>query len=510
MKSKKELSRRKFISSTTLATLGTLGAAGMSSSCIISKKKIEKGKPSPLAHDQPNLLYIVVDEMREMAMSCSGDVNIKTPVLDSLAAGGTRFTHMYTVNPVCSPARVTIHSGLYPHNAGMPHNGYHLRETATTLSEVLSNAGYYTGHIGKWHLDGIDSPYAEEDKKSFLPHRAKWSVDDYPYVPFSNHRGFQYWAGFEHGHQYFGSRYWEKDHDPIYLPDGVYEPDFQTDLALAFIEKNRNKPWYLDLNFGTPHFPYVKENVKAKDLALFDPDKMQLRSNVPAKYASEARELMPIYYAMIHNIDQNILKLLNKLEELNLTKNTLVIFTSDHGEMMLSHGQHYKRRPQEESSRIPFIMRYPSKIQVGKIASQYISLVDAFPTILDLLEVKKPCNEGKSFLKILTSNYPDELHQSLYLGCAQFGCREYDPGLFSKMPWRAIRTKDYMMAFLKTSGNVVKPVQLFDMNKDPYQMNNLIGSTGYDVVKEYLIKEFIKWRNRTGDSEFEKIKLVKT
>ncbi len=504
MKNKIKSYLRKLIFIIILAGIGTIFSTILITSCGTKTKTRETNQPIP----RPNLLYIVVDEMREMAMSCSGDINIQTPGLDHLAAEGARFTHMYSPYPVCSPTRASIHTGLFPHNAGVPHNGYHLRETVTTLSEVLFRVGYSTGHIGKWHLEGVDSPTAQEDKNSFLPHRPEWSNADYAYVPSTNHRGFQYWAGFETGHQYFGSRYWEKDHEPIYIPKGVYEPDYQTDQAIAFIEKNRDKSWYLDLNFGTPHFPLVKENVKVADLSLFDPEKIQLRPNVPIKFASEAREQLAIYYAMIHNIDQNIAKLLDKLDELNLTENTIVIFTSDHGDMMLSHGQHYKRRPMEESSRVPFIIRYPAKIQAGKIAGQYLTLVDVFPTILDLIEVKKPCNEGKSFLKVLNTNFLDEIHQSIYLGCYWFGCRDYDPGLHLKMPWRAVHTKDYMMAFLKTDGNTVKPVQLFDMNKDPYQMNNLIDSAGYKSVKEDLRREFLKWRNKTGDSEFGKIKLL--
>jgi hypothetical protein len=125
-----------------------------------------------------------------------------------------------------------------------------------------------------------------------------------------------------------------------------------------------------------------------------------------------------------------------------------------------------------------------------------------------LIGINKSCNEGTSFLKVLTSNSHDEIHQSLYLGCAWFGCRDYDPGLHSKMPWRAIRSKDYMMAFLKINENTVKPVQLYDMNNDPYQITNLIDSAGYEVVKENLIKELFNWRNKTGDSEFGKVNLV--
>ncbi len=457
---------------------------------------------------KPNVLYIIADELREISLSCTGDPNIRTPGLDSLAASGVLFTRMYTPNPVCSPTRASIHTGLYPHNAGMPHNGYHLRETAPTLAEILLKAGYETGHIGKWHLDGESSKYTEDDKESFKPLRKEWSDPaSYAYVDSASHRGFKYWAGFEHGHQYFGSRYWGNEHKAILLPEGKYEPDVQTELAIQFIRNNRDKTWYLDLNFGTPHFPLIRDNVKPSDLALFDPESLILRSNVPPSFEAELREILAIYYAMIHNIDENIQKLISALKEEGLLENTLIIFTSDHGDMLLSHGQHYKRRPQEESSRVPFIVSYPGRLNSRRIANQYLSLVDVFPTVLGMLNVEAPANEGQSFVPILTGKSNEEIHSSIYMGGAWFGGRDYDPGLHSKNPWRAVRTKNYMMAFLKTSGSQLDAIQLFDMNKDPFEMNNLVDDPAFNEVKKQLTGELAGWIKRTGDSEVEKLKL---
>lgn len=457
---------------------------------------------------RPNLLYIIVDEMREMAMSCSGDPNINTPGLDSLAAQGMRFTRMYTPNPVCSPARASIHTGLYPHNAGMPHNGYHLRETAPTLAEVLQQAGYTTGHIGKWHLNGEPSTTSREDKESYKLIKKEWSVDSYyGYVDPESHRGFEYWAGFEHGHQYFGSRYWEKEYKPILLPEGEYEPDVQTDLAIQFIKNNRSENWYLDLNYGTPHFPLVRENAKAEDLALFDTAKIILRPNVPPQFANEARESLAIYYAMIHNLDENIQKLMKALKEEGLFENTLIIFTSDHGDMMLSHGQHYKRRPQEESSRVPFIVCYPPAVKPGLVSERYLNLVDIYPSILEMLNVDAPPNEGLSFSPLLKGISDEEIHSSIYMGSAWFGGRDYDLGLHAKSPWRAVRTKDHMMAFLKTSDSQFDAIQLFDMNADPFQMNNLVDDPAYIDIKKVLTEELDAWRRKTGDAEVQKLKL---
>ena len=460
---------------------------------LIGCKKADTG-PS-----KPNLLYIIVDQMREMAMSCSGDENITTTALDNLASKGMRFTRMYTPTPVSSPARASLHTGLFPHNAGVPTNDRRLSEEVPTLAEILAEEGYVTGHIGKWHLDGRNE-YFDEDHESWRELRMPGYplISCYGYVPPERHRGFQYWAGFEHGHQYFGSRYWKKEREAILLPEGVYEPDHQTDLAIEFIRQNRDTSWYLDLNFGTPHFPLDDKNVRPEDLQLFDPASLVLRPNVPAEFEEEAREILSIYYAMIHNLDLNLQRLLETLRNEGILDNTVIVFTSDHGDLMLSHGQNYKRRPQEESTRVPFIVSYPPLVKQGAVADQLLTLVDIFPTLLELIDIEPPFNEGKSFKSLLTGASTDDIHSSIYMLGSPLGCRATDPG-YVRNPWRAVRTHDFMMAFIVKNDTELEAFQLYSMNSDPYQMNNLIHDPAYGSIKHELAGELDSWRKKTGD-----------
>jgi arylsulfatase A-like enzyme len=281
----------------------------------------------------PNLLYIVCDEMREMAMSCSGNPNIQTPNLDRLAASGFRSTRMYTTSPVCCPARATMQTGMYPHNAGFPdyNNGMHLREDVPTIAEILSERGYQTCHIGKWHLNG----------KKLSPGNR--------YVPPEYHRGYEEWLGFEHGHDYFGSVHYAKDDTQILPPGNQYEPDFQTDRAVQFIETNARRPWMMHLSWGPPHFPLTQVNVPADVLATFDPEALTLRGNVDAgQLPRTARMELAIYYAMIRNLDTNLGRLLDTLDELSIRDKTIIVFTSDHGDKWLGcrplGGNHVKNQ----------------------------------------------------------------------------------------------------------------------------------------------------------------------
>ena len=470
-----DMDRRNFLQITGMSLVG-----GLIFGCEPVEKRAAKSKP--------NLLFVYADEMREMAMSCSGNANLKTPNMDRLAGEGVHFRRMYTTSPVCSPARASLLTGLYPHKAGITSNNQHLREDIPTIAEITSANDYATAHIGKWHVHGGYKP----GNKSV-----------YGYVPKEGHRGFQYWAGYEHGHDhYFGSIYYTDSAKPIKLPDDVYEPDFQTNLAIKFIEGNKDKSWHIDLSWGPPHFPLTANQVKVEDMARHNPENITLRPNVPEKFKQEAREQLAIYYAMIENLDYNMGRLLDKLDELGLTEKTIVVFTSDHGDMMLSHGQHYKRRPQEESSRVPYILRYPGKVNpVGPI-SDIASLVDSAPTLLDLMGLKHAEMDGVSHAPRLTSETSEPARDFVYMQCHQFGCRDYDRGLYVKKPWRAIRTEEYMAAFLKDENGNPKIVQLFDMQSDPYQMNNLAGSAEYSETKISLTQKAVNVSKRCNDIWF--------
>ncbi len=437
------------------------------------------------AAEHPNLLFVYADQMREMAMSCSGDPNLATPNMDRLAAEGVRFSRMYTPSPLCSPARSSLMTGLYPHNAGVSNNNMHLREDVRCIAEITAEAGYRTGHIGKWHLHG-----------NFDPPR----LSEYACVPPEHHRGFKYWAGFEHGHKYFQSSYCTDTGDKISIPQGLYEPDAQTDLAIKFIKKNAAAPWHLDLSWGPPHFPL--EDVKPEDLARHKPEDVRLRPNVPPAFQEQARRDLCHYYAMIENLDWNLGRLLSTLDDLGLRRHTIVVFTADHGDMMLSHGQHYKRRPQEESSKVPLLIRYPEKISANRVCGEIVSLVDVVPTVLGLMELDAPAVDGVSFAGWLRKAARFPRRQAVFMECPKLGCRDYDPGLFARAPWRAVRTRQYKAVFLKITQSTAQLVQLFDLSRDPYEMKNLAQSSQHPSIRHELTRDIISWMRRTGDEEF--------
>ena len=440
-------------------------------------------------YKEPNLLHIFADEMRGMAMSCAGNANLSTPNMDRLADEGARFTRMYTPSPLCSPARSSMMTGMYPHNAGVTDNAMRLKADVPCIAEVTRKAGYRTAHIGKWHIEGTTGGEAS-----------------YDFVPPERHRGFGYWAGFEHGHRYWKGKYYLQDDSPKLY--GGYEPDIQTDQAIGLIREYRESPWHLDLSWGPPHFPLAQ--ARPADIALFEPTEIELRANVPETYSVEARQDHSAYYAMIVNLDWNLGRILAVLAELDLTDNTIVVFTSDHGDMLFSHGQHYKRRPEEESVRVPFLIRYPRIIDPGQVVDTLSSLVDEVPTFLDLMGIEKPEMEGISHADKLRGGGYAKKPDSVYIQCPRLGCRAYDPGCFSPNPWRAIRTDRYKATYVKSEEeNSVTMIQLFDLESDPFESTNLLSQEiDHSIVSE-MNRRLVKCVEETGDTDFKDLEIHK-
>lgn len=440
-------------------------------------------------------------------MSCAGNPDLSTPAMDQLASEGVRFTRMYCSSPVCCPARSSMATGFLPHNTGVHRNGLRLRHDVPTIAEILSAAGYFTGHIGKWHLDGGGGGAI------------------YAPVPPERHRGYRYWAGFEHGHDYFNARYYTDFDKPISFSDGTYEPDGQTDLAIEFIEQHKDEPWYLDLSFGPPHLtdpldeglPGLAElaNIRTRRSTLPDPSLIGLSPNVPADVADEAREALAGYYAMIENLDWNLGRLIDTLVEHGLLDRTIVVFTSDHGDMMLSHGMHFKRRPQEEAVRIPFLMRYPSAIASGMVYHQLASQVDIVPTLLDLMGLSAPSSDGVSHAPWLCAEAAVEVSSpqpgctrsstaqargSVYIEGDWLGCRSYDPEHL-KAPWRAVVTERHKACYVRESKSI-RLVYLFDLVSDPYELHNLADLPDSRPVQAAMAQLIGRWAKETGDMEW--------
>ncbi|GDY21232.1 sulfatase [Verrucomicrobiota bacterium] len=317
---------------------------------------------------KPNVLYIIADQWRAQAFGFAGDPNARTPHLDRLESRSVNFTQAVSGMPVCSPTRATLLTGQRPLTHGIFLNDVPLNTNAVTIAKVLKGAGYDTGCIGKWHVDG-------HGRSNFIPRERR--------------QGFDYWKVLECTHSYNNSPYYADG--PEKLKWDGYDAIAQTRDAQRFLTSRAatGKPFLLWMAWGPPHNPY--ETAPAKYKAMFPPEKIQLRGNVPAAFQKVAREEFAGYYAHCAALDDCIGDLLETLKTTGLADNTIIVFTSDHGDMLRSLGQQRKQRPHEESARVPMLFHLPKALGISpRRVAGTINTEDVLPTVLALCGVPIP------------------------------------------------------------------------------------------------------------------------
>ena len=400
---------------------------------------------------KPNVIFIFPDQMRGEAMHCAGNNDVITPNLDRLASEGMLFTNAISNTPVCVPARGTLLTGRYPLSHRAVTNDLPLGEDEVSIAEVLKEEGYDTGYIGKWHLDGVP-------RDKFTP-------------PGKRRFGFDYWAAWECHHDYFNGRYYRDTPEPIHIPG--YEPDFQADLAIKYIKEHKDHPFFLFVAPGIPHNPYELVPQKYKD--MYDPSQLTLRPNC----IGADRRAIADYYAAITSLDWNVGRILTAIEELGIAEDTIVIFTSDHGDMLWSQGKVRKEQPWEESIRIPFIIRWPHHIPAGTKTDALLSLVDIMPSLLSLCGAPIPNRvQGVDLSSVMMGDSSD-VQETVLLTEPVVGGEGYLNGV---KEWRGVRTKRYTYARWQNG----KVWVLYDNLKDPYQLNNLAEKEEAKDLKDYL------------------------
>ncbi len=425
---------------------------------------------------RPNLLFVFADQMRGTAMGCAGNAQVRTPNMDGLASEGTRFARACANCPVCTPSRGTILTGRYPLSHRATANDLPLPEDELTIAEVLRGAGYRTGYVGKWHLNGVP-------RGRFTP-------------PGARRKGFDFWAAWNCAHRYFEGKLFLDEPRPVTL-DG-YEPVGQTDMALKFLAGEDERPFCLFLSWGPPHAPY--RQAPGGCLSLYDPSALELRPNVrsepPAGFARLGggldREAVAGYYAHVTALDEQLGRLLGALEERGLAGETIVVFTSDHGDMLWSQGMVKKEQPWEEAIRIPLLVRWPGRVPAGRKSEALVSTVDFMPTLLGMMGADIPESVEGSNLSAVVLGDDDAGAESIFLtepiivdqGSHQ-GVRE----------WRGVRTARHTYARWADGPAWL----LYDNEADPYQMENLIDSPGHANVRAELEKELQDWLSLTGD-----------
>ncbi len=415
---------------------------------------------------RPNVLLILPDEWRAQALGCMGNADVRTPHLDRLASEGTLFRQTMANTPVCCPARANILTGTYASRNGMIANDLRLRESKKTMADAFAGAGYRTGYIGKWHLDGGPR----------LP----------GYVPPGPRRhGFQQWAANQCNHNYYYNWYFKDENVPI--TSEKYEPEFWTDLAVEFLYENQDHPFFLMLAPGAPHDPYVAPQ---EYLDLYDAGKLAMRPNWVEGTRGASRKDIAAYYASMTAIDDQTGRLLRVLKELDLEKDTIVLFSSDHGNMLGSQGKILKRKPWEESIRVPGILRYPGTVPGGRKTEAIFTHVDFAPTLLSLCGLAVPEEMQGTDLSAVARGERESGPDSAYFQI--FG--PFHGGGVERA-WRGVRTDRYSYARWESG-----PWVLYDLNRDPYEMKNLAEDEGSRGIAEEMDRKLAAWMKRTGDS----------
>ena len=294
---------------------------------------------------RPNVLFILVDEWRAQATGYNGDTNVHTPALDRFERESVNFQNAVSGHPVCCAYRGSLMTGQFPLRNGVLINDVELKPNGVTLGEAFTRAGYRTGYIGKWHLYGSpDGKYGR--RQAFVPPAKRF--------------GFEYWKAFECSHNYNKSPYYEGNDQTMKYWQG-YDAIAQTGDACSFIGQHAKAadPYFLMLSLGPPHAPY--NTAPEKYQAMYSDREIQLRPNVPAEKREEATAILRGYYAHIAALDDCLGRLLATLDRTGAAGNTVVVFASDHGDMMRSQGLTTKLYPWDESIRVPFLLRYPAK-----------------------------------------------------------------------------------------------------------------------------------------------------
>lgn len=426
---------------------------------------------------RPNLIFVFADQLRYQSCGYAGDKNAHTPNIDLLAEEGIDLCNAISGHPVCSAYRASLFTGKYTTSTGMVINELRMNPDHKCLAHGLDEGGYDTAYIGKWHLYANEYGNHDDLKNSYIP-------------PGKNRLGFDgYWAAYNFHHLYYDGYYYQDKPEKISLAG--YEPDGQTDLAIEYLQKasSEDQPFALFLSYGTPHDPWVKKNVPDEFYELFKDTEFPIPPNYSSekdpygdswsnidKDSAKIQEWMRVYYAMTANLDWNLGRLLTTVDRLDLNEETIIIFTSDHGEMFGAQGRMKKNIFYEESIRIPFLIRWPGKIEAGTNSNVCLNTVDIMPTVLSLLDLPVSDQvEGMDISHILLGEEGPEPEVALLQNTG--ACAVWEDG----HEWRAVRDKKFTYAVYRVDGKEL----LFDNENDPDQMRNLAENSYHKNKLEY-------------------------
>lgn len=458
--------------------------------------------------DKPNVIFIITDQWRKQALGYRGEDPVQTPNLDRLAENGFSFDNAMANRPICGPNRACVFTGKYSINNGVWTNPVPIAEDETTFATVFKDAGYKTAYIGKWHLGGL----VWNGTKS--PHRRG---------------GFDYWIE-AFGHSPFSQSYFIPEGTDVRPYErGTWAPTYETRVAMDYIEKNKDNPFCVVLSYNPPHTSgglgfedrsqpggYLKNGEKKfgygyggpreyeKMYDTIDYSKNPIRGNMMpvGNNQDPAFDVIPGYFGAITAIDHDIGTLMQYLKKNKLLENTIVVFTSDHGEMMGSHGRMTKGIWFEESVGVPLIISWKGRVINYREKVDLISSIDLMPTLLGLTDLPIPESvDGTNYAPLLLGKK---------FKAPQYQFSSFDGALTSPKKgryWRAVNTSRYTYALCGINANrslTKDGLVLYDKEKDPLQMHPIYRGMGYDEVIDSLHKILTEQMNHYGDPFIEK------
>lgn len=447
--------------------------------------------------DEPlNVLIIQTDEHNFRTLGCYRDtlprelgeawgpgVVVETPAIDSIADAGVTCTSFYATSPVCTPSRASFFTGRYPQHTGAAKNNLPLSDSATTFAEILRRQGYATGYAGKWHLDGNGKPQWSPKRQfgfsdnRFMFNRGHWKklaiAPDGPIVAARDDRG-----------------------RPSYGLAGAdrtsYATDWLCDRACEFIRDHANEPFCYHLSLPDPHGP---NNVRPPYDEMFDelpirpPMTFRMTRENPAWAVVDQTNfiktfqpgLMAKYFGMVRLIDDNVGKLLATLDRHGVRDRTVVVFTSDHGDLCFEHGRLNKGNPYEGSAKIPMIISAPGRLPHGARVNMAMGTVDFAPTVLGVLRVETDTNfQGQDYSSVLRSNMDEDDTTTIIRSAGG--------------NWIAAISDRFKLIY----SNQEEPF-LFDLEADPNELNNAFEQVANRAVVRAMTGELMAYRDRIGD-----------
>ena len=492
---------------------------------------------------QPNIIFIMTDDHASQAISAYGSTLIQTPNIDRLASEGTLFENSFVTNSICAPSRAVLLTGKYSHLNGLRDNRDRFDGSQVTFPKILQKAGYQTAIVGKWHLKteptGFDywniligqgayynptmlemgdttrhTGYVTNIITDLAIESIQKRDKDKPFALLYHHKA-------PHRNWMPDSKHFDMFKDVKFpVPETFYD-DYKTRSAAAREQDMRIDDMFLGLDMKLQPGDYKQETGSGGSGKL-DPNRgwastyermnTEQRAKWDAHYDAVNKEFreaqltgralsewkyqryMQDYLRCIASVDENIGRLLDYLDDEGLTENTIVVYTSDQGFYLGEHGWYDKRFMYEQSLRMPLIMRYPKEIAAGQVTKQMALNLDFAPTFLDYAGAAVPADmQGASLRQVARGENPDGWRSSMY-----YHYYEYPHGWHSVKQHYGVRTEQYKLIHFY---NDIDAWELYDLQADPKEINNVYGNAEYAEIQQTLHAELKKLRAQYGDEK---------